>query len=46
MRKSKYLVLSDVYFLFNDELTEIKYIKSLFEKQNKMNLILNIRSFS
>jgi hypothetical protein len=38
MRKSKYLVLSDFYFLFNDDLTEIKYIKSLFENQNILDL--------
>ncbi|HOF07464.1 MAG TPA: hypothetical protein PKY44_05460, partial [Bacteroidales bacterium] len=38
MRKSKYLILSSFYFDFNDDLTEIKEIKTLFENQNILDL--------
>ena len=38
MRKSKYLVLSSFYFDFNNDLSEIKEIKSLFENQNILDL--------
>ena len=38
MRKSKYLVLSSFYFNFNDDLSEIKEIKELFENQNILDL--------
>ena len=38
MRKSKYLVLSSFYFDFNDDLSEIKEIKELFENQNILDL--------
>jgi len=38
MRKSKYLVLNNFYFNFNDDLTEIKEIKVLFKKQNIIDL--------
>jgi len=38
MRKSKYLVLSSFYFDFNNDLSEIKEIKALFENQNILDL--------
>ena len=38
MKKSKYLVLSSFYFDFNDDLTEIKEIKALFENQNILDI--------
>ena len=38
MRKSKYLILSEFYFDFNDDLTEITNVKELFENQNILDL--------
>ncbi len=38
MRKSKYLVFNSFYFNFNDDLSEIKEIKELFENQNILDL--------
>ena len=38
MRKSKYLILSEFYFYFNDDLTEITNVKELFENQNILDL--------
>ncbi len=38
MKKSKYLILSGLYFDFNDDLTEIKEIKALFENQNILDI--------
>jgi|GEM_PF-752695 len=38
MRKSKYLVLNSFYFDFNNDLSEIKEIKALFENQNILDL--------
>ena len=38
MRKSKYLILSEFYFNFNDDLSEIKEIKSLSKNQNILDL--------
>jgi len=46
MRKSKYLILSEFYFDFNDDLTEITNVKELFENQNIIDLFRfnNIKS--
>ena len=38
VRKSKYLILSEFYFYFNDDLTEITNVKELFENQNILDL--------
>ena len=38
MIKSNYLILSGLYFDFNDDLTEIKEIKALFENQNILDI--------
>ena len=38
MRKSKYLILSGLYFDFNDDLSEITNVKELFENQNILDL--------
>ena len=38
MRKSKYLILSGLYFDFNNDLTEIEKVKELFNKQNVLDL--------
>ena len=39
MIKSKYLILNSFYFDFNNDLTEIKEIKALFENQNILDLL-------
>jgi len=38
MIKSKYLILSGLYFNFNDDLSEIITVKELFKKQNILDL--------
>ena len=38
MIKSNYLILSGLYFDFNNDLTEIENVKELFEKQNILDL--------
>jgi len=38
MRKSKYLIINSFYFDFNNDLTEIIEIKSLFENQTVLDL--------
>ena len=38
MRKSKYLILSGLYFNFNNNLTNIKNVKKSFENQNILDL--------
>ncbi len=38
MRKSKYLILSGIYFNFDDDLTDIINVKKLFKNQNILDL--------
>ena len=48
MKKSKYLILSGLYFDFNDDLSEITNVKELFENQNIIDLFRfnNIKSIT
>jgi len=39
MRKSKYLILSSLYFEFNDNFTEIDVVKKLVDTQNILDLL-------
>ena len=38
MRKSKYLILNNFYFNFNNDLTDIEYVKESFKNQNILDL--------
>ena len=38
MRKSKYLILNNFYFNFNNDLTNIEYVKESFKNQNILDL--------
>ena len=38
MKKSKYLILSGLYFDFNDDLSEITNVKELFKNQNILDI--------
>ena len=51
MIKSNYLILSGLYFDFNDDLTEITNVKELFKKQNildlhRFDILKNIERFA